>query len=532
MSLVSFDFIMLIIIGCLVFYLLPAKIQWEWLLVLSLIFYLTGGWKTVGFILFTSLTTWSGSLLIERANLKYKSRIANSDEKLSGEQKKSLKKKIKQEKKIYFWGILILNLGILSYLKYANFIIDNVNSLLSVSNGTLLKEIPDLLLPLGISFYTFQSMGYLIDVYWGKIKPDKNPLKFLLFISFFPQILQGPIGRHAQLASQLCDRHKFNLLHFERGLLLMLWGYFKKLVISNRAILVVNAIFDNPTEYGGALALLGAFFFALQQYADFSGGIDIVMGTAELFDIHLMENFNRPYFSKSLSEFWRRWHISLGAWMRDYVFYPFEVTKAMGKFGSFVKKYMGKAMGKVAPVAIGNILVFLLVGIWHGPYWHYVFWGLYNGIIIATSALLESFFGRLKVKLRIDVKTKWYTAFSIIRTFLIVMFGGFFDRSEKISSAFIMIKNVFLNFSLNELTIKSLTNLGLLQVDYIVLIISFVILFGTEAYKEKKEIGIRDTLLKKPLAVRWGILYAFIFFIIGFAASVDGAIGEFMYAQF
>lgn len=532
MSLVSFEFILFLIIGCMIFYFIPKKSQWICLLLLSLFFYLMGGWKTVGFILFTAFTTWGGALLIERANIDAKKKIANSSTEMTREQKKVIKAQAKRKKQIYFWGTLVVNFGILAYLKYINFILENINAVFSLPEGFLLKGIPDLILPLGISFYTFQSMGYLIDVYWGKIEADKNPFKFLLFVSFFPQILQGPIGRHGQLASQLYQGHKFDLTCFERGLLLMLWGYFKKLAIANRAALVVNSIFDSPTEHGGAIALLGALFFALQQYADFSGGIDVVTGAAELFDIHLMENFRRPYFSKSLSEFWRRWHISLGAWMRDYVFYPFAVTKAMGKFGSFVKKHMGKTMGKVAPVAIGNILVFLLVGVWHGPYWHYVFWGLYNGVIIAVSAMLEPFFTQIKEKLHINVKAKWYIGFSIVRTFMIVTFGGFFDRSEKISSAFYMIKQVFSDFQFRELNIGTIMTFGLSKLDYMVLLLAFMLLFGVEAYKERKEILIRDAVLKKPLPLRWGILYAFLFFAIAAIASASATAGEFMYAQF
>lgn len=218
--------------------------------------------------------------------------------------------------------------------------------------------------------------------------------------------------------------------------------------------------------------------------------------------------------------------------MRDYVFYPFAVSKPIGKFSSFVKKHMGKTMGKVAPVAIGNILVFLLVGVWHGPYWHYVFWGLYNGVIIAVSALLEPCFNKMKSALHIQDKAKWYVAVSIVRTFAIVTFGGFFDRSEKIGSAFYMIKNVFTNFHFNEISLNALLDLGLLKSDYVIILAALVILFGVEAYKEKKNASIREAVLRKPLPIRWGVLYAFIFFVIAFITSVNGEIGEFMYAQF
>ena len=265
MSLVSFEFILFLIIGCIIFYILPKKIQWICLLALSMFFYLMGGWKTVGFILFTALTTWGGALLIQRVSEDTKKKISNSGAEITREQKKLIKAQAKRKKQVYFWGTLVINFGILAYLKYINFILENINAAFSLAEDSLIKGIPDLILPLGISFYTFQSMGYLIDVYWGKAEADKNPFKFLLFVSFFPQVLQGHIGRHGQLAAQLYQGHKFDLTRFERGLLLMMWGYFKKLAIANRTALIVNSIFDNPTEYGGAMALLGAFFFAARR---------------------------------------------------------------------------------------------------------------------------------------------------------------------------------------------------------------------------------------------------------------------------
>ena len=199
----------------------------------------------------------------------------------------------------------------------------------------------NLVLPLGISFYTFQSMGYLIDVSNGKYPAEKNPFRFALFVSFFPQLIQGPIARYDQLGAQLAAEHRFDMTNIHRGLLLMLWGFFKKKVIADRALILVNEVFGNQAQYGGAVIVVGVLFYSLQQYCDFSGGIDLVAGIAELFGIRLAPNFKRPYFSVSLGDFWRRWHISLGAWMRDYVFYPFALTRPMAKLSKAAKTRFG-----------------------------------------------------------------------------------------------------------------------------------------------------------------------------------------------
>lgn len=522
MSLTSVQFIGFLIAGGILFYIIPKKLQWVFLLAMSFYFFCYGGLHTLGYIAATTVTIWASALLLGKVDEALKSRIANTVPKAPSEQKKQWKKAAKRKKQIIFWGTLAINLAILSFFKYAGFTLENLfgNTVLS-----------DLILPLGISFYTFQAVGYLIDVYWGKIQPDRNLLKFSLFVSFFPQLIQGPIGRYSDLAKQLYDRHSFDLEKIERAVLRMLWGYFKKMLIADRAAFVVNSIFDKPDEFGGAAAIVGALFYAIQQYADFSGGIDIVIGVGELFGIRMAENFVRPYFSRSLAEFWRRWHISLGAWMRDYVFYPLAMTSSMRKLGQKARKSFGEHIGKVAPVALGNIVVFFLVGIWHGAQGHYILWGLYNGIIIAVSALMEPIFSRTKNRLKINDSAAWFALFGVLRTFLIVTFGGFFDRGISVNAAFSMIGDTFLNFQAGQLSREFFLGFGLDGFNYAVFFAATAVLFLVEFIQEKKKVSIRESVLKKPLLIRWAILYLFIFSIIAFPADTSGG-GGFMYAQF
>ena len=386
MSFLSMKFLLFLAAAVAGYYVIPRQLQWVWLLIFSYIFYLASGPAAVVFILTTTATTFLGGLWLEHTDRALACaldrtlardpdrtpdcgpdhtldcgpdhmldcgpdrlrRPANPQQPLSPDEKKALKGRFKQRKKWIVALVLFVNFGILAALKYRNFAADNMNLLF----GTHFSS-AKLLLPLGISFYTFQSMGYLIDVYRGKYAPDRNPFRFALFVSFFPQILQGPIGRYDRLASQLYGQKSFSLTRIERGLQLMLWGYFKKIVIADRAAVVVSEVFGNYQSYGGILVMAGVLCYSLQLYGDFSGGMDVIMGASECFGISLDANFKRPYFAQSISDFWHRWHITLGTWMKDYVFYPFSLSMGMNKLPVESRPWM----------AVRILRTFLLVNI-------------------------------------------------------------------------------------------------------------------------------------------------------------------------
>ena len=303
MSLISMEFLLFVILAAAGDYWIPKKYQWVWLLAFSYIYYVSGDIRVTYFLVFTTFTSWAAAAWMEQAAERIKD-----------------KKKARQAKRRILALALVLNFGVLGALKYTNFAIDTVNSLFGAEFGSL-----KLLLPLGISFYTFQSMGYILDVYWGKAKAEHNLFRFALFVSFFPQILQGPIGRYDSLSQQLYAPHAFSWERSERAFLRILWGYFKKMVIADNAVIFVDAIFDHPDLYDG-LGIVGVLAYSVQLYCDFSGGMDVVIGVAELFGIRLDENFKRPYFAVSITDFWHRWHITLGTWMKDYVFYPVSLS--------------------------------------------------------------------------------------------------------------------------------------------------------------------------------------------------------------
>ena len=338
MSLVSNLFLLFVAASVLVYYIVPHKFQWLVLLCFSYIYYLAGGVRYVGFLLFSTLITWLIALAVEKTEAKGSHKGARN---------------------LLVLGLL-LNFGMLGVVKYTNFAIENLNALFHMNLRGM-----EILLPLGISFYTFQSSGYLLDVYWKRCEAEKNPVKYALFVSFFPQILQGPIGRYSRLAHQLYEPHKFEGKNITRGFERILWGFFKKMILADWAAVFVDAIFDNPDQYSG-LALFGVLFYTVQLYADFSGGMDVVIGIASMFGIELDENFKRPFFSISITDFWHRWHITLGTWMKDYVFYPVTLSRWMSKFGKWGKKVFGKKTGRTLPICLANLIVFFVVGVWHG----------------------------------------------------------------------------------------------------------------------------------------------------------------------
>ena len=513
-------------VGAALYYICPLRFRWVLLLLLSYGFYLTCGVSALPFILITTLTTWAGALKIGRIGESGKAYLHEHKAELTAEEKKTRKAKTRSAQRIWFFAVLLLNFGVLAVLKYLNPVMAWGASLTGKNAPAL-----GLVLPLGISFYTFQSMGYLIDVYNAKYAPEKNPAKFALFVSFFPQLIQGPIARFDQLESQLVEPHRFDLDNIERGLL-MLWGLFKKKVIADRALPLVEAVFGNQSAYGGAVIVVGVLFYSLQQYADFSGGIDITRGVARLFGIDLAENFRRPLFSTSLTDFWRRWHITLGAWMRDYLFYPLSLSKPFGKLGKFTRKHLKGKLGKILPTSLATFLVYFVIGIWHGANWRYVAFGFWNGGIITLSLLLAPYFLRWKQALRINDKSKGWHLFQLVRTNLLVFFGRYITRAPRFLTAVWMVKETFLHPNLPDLWNGTLMTLGLGGGDFLILFLGVATLLLAEWYQEKKG-PIRPMLERQSPFLQWvAILVPLVVLFCFGVLRADYISSDFIYKQF
>ena len=447
----------------------------------------------------------------------------------------------KRKKKLCLVSSLVLNLTILFLFKYYNFLASNIELVLQASGLGI--EIPkfSFLLPIGISFYTFQALGYSIDVCRGTTKFERDFPTYALFVSFFPQIIQGPIAIYDNLAGQLYEGHDFKFRNIQKGAMLILWGALKKLVIADRAVNIINFVMDKPMSYSGTYVLFAALVYALQLYADFSGGIDIVRGVAEMFGINMSINFNHPYFSRSLTEYWHRWHMTLGDWCRNYIFYPLSISKKFLNFGKWLKPRFGKHISKVFPGCVASLITFIVIGVWHGSNLKYLYFGLWNGIVIMISELFAPVNNKVADKFFDATKLKrngiFATIVSVIWTFIMVLIGYYFDIAKNATTAFRMLGKSVTDFHIGQLRpgmiIKNIGECGLDKADLLIIFLAAVALFFISLYEEKKKVDLRDVILSKKLPARWAILYVGIFVLIIFGYYGPGVNpADFVYMQF
>lgn len=509
---------------CLVaYYIMPKKYRWCVLLAASIGFYAIVCLKYIVFLLLTSLTTYAGGILIGNYTDKTDRLLKENKKTWDKSQRDSFKQSVGKRRKLMLSAVLVVNFGILAFLKYFN--------MLAVTFGG--KGLA-LFLPLGISFYTFQSMGYVIDVYRKKFPAEKNPLRLLLFVSFFPQIVQGPISFYSDLASQLYEGHEFRFDSIKQGAMLIAWGFFKKLVIADTLVGGINAVANDSASHSGTLILSAALLYALQLYTDFSGGVDISRGVSQMFGINLAENFRRPYFSRSISEYWRRWHITLGAWLKEYLFYPIAMSKAFMNLSKQLRKRFGAQAAKVLPVSIASLITFIIIGIWHGANWKYLAFGVFNGGIIMISTLLAERFTKLKTSLKISDSNRPFIAFQMLRTFLIVLVGYYFDIATDFSAAMDMMARSITDLHISELFTQSYFETLMIQPqDLIMVAAATVVLLIVSIIQERSEKTLREQICSKGFAAE-----SIVFALLVFSVLVFGHYGpgnnpaDFYYMQF
>ena len=532
MSLTSTVFYAFLIAGLLVYYILPVKFRWVWLLIMSYVYYWGYNVKSSLYMVFDTVIIYFAAMLIWKINDSSKKYLAQNKEILTKDEKKKYKEKTKKKKRLVLAGGLVLTFGLLAVLKYSKFFLINFESFfvsIGVTNAHSLAC--KMIMAMGLSFYTFQSASYLIDVYMGKYDYEKNIFKLGLFISFFPQILEGPIGRYDRLAPQLFKGNKFELKNIQYGFQRVIWGLAKKFILADRAYVFVEAVFGKYYEYGGFVTIAAVLMYSVELYCDFSGGIDIVIGVAQMFGIKMDENFRQPFFSKSIGEFWRRWHITLGTCMKDYIFYPMSLSKGMNKLSKWGKKHLGNHLGRTLPICFANLVIFFIVGIWHGAEVRYIAYGLYNGIIIAFSNLCEPIYKKGLEKFHINGDGRGWKIFKIIRTFILVNIGWIFDCCALgMRTAVKMMTEMFTKLNVQLLTWDIFKQFELKPKDYIVIAVGCVVIFIVGIFKEKG-IKIRETIASKPLAVRWLLYYGIIILALLFGYTDSGSSG-FMYAAF
>lgn len=530
MTFVSATFLAFLLMLFLLYYIIPKSLQWPLLLIAGYVFYAFAGPTFLLYVGVTTITAWFGTNRLHKLQLEQKEYLAANKLTLDRDGRKTYKTIMKKRQQLWFWGTLLINIGMLAVVKYTDFVIFNVNSALSLFQSGTRLDFLDIALPLGMSFYTFQTVGYIIDVYRGKHPPEKNLFKLGLFVSFFPQMIQGPISRFSDLAPDLYGHHKFDSKTFSMGLQRILWGYFKKVVIADRVIAAVSLIFQEPDQYRGIYVLIGMLFYALQLYADFTGGIDITIGIAQSLGISLKENFERPFFAKSTAEYWRRWHITMGTWFRDYIFYPLSVSKPMLKLSNNSRKHLGSGFGRRLPVYVSTIIVWFTTGLWHGASWNFVVWGLLNGLVIIVSQELEPIYAAFHKRFSVSGET-WFRLFQIMRTFFLMASIRLLDCYRDVGLTFRQYVSMFTEFSLDEISNGSLLELGLSKADYFILIIGTTLLITVSMVQRSG--SVRAKIAAKPLALRY-IMFAFLFVgIILFGAyGIGYDSNQFIYNQF
>ena len=484
----SIQFIFFLPIVVVIYFIIPFKRRWFWLLVSSYFFYMCWNPEYAILIFISTVITYFSGIGIEK--------ISNSNK---------IKNKIKN-KKLCVSISFISNLSILIFFKYYNFIGENLGLLFSNSTDENSFTPLDILLPVGISFYTFQALSYTMDIYRGNLKAEHHFGRYALFVSFFPQLVAGPIERSTNLLPQFRKKINFNLKNLWDGFFIILCGLFKKVVIADRLAVVVNTIYDDPTKCSGYPLIIATIFFTFQIYCDFSAYSDIAIGSAKIMGFDLMKNFDKPYFSKSISEFWRKWHISLSTWFRDYLYFPLGGNR-VSKF----KRYR-------------NILiVFITSGIWHGANWNFMIWGALHGIYLTLELILKPSKGFIIKILKIKKGSYGFKLFQISFTFFLVSFAWIFFRAKTLPDAVYISKNIFVIDSFE------IINTGLTKFDFT--LSKYLIFFLVLIQYIQRKTNLKEKLYNENLVVRW-LFFSILIIAIIFWGYYPTEPSQFIYFQF
>lgn len=483
----SIDFLIFFPLVIIIYFILPHKYRWLFLLISSCYFYMFFIPIYILILFFTIIIDYFAGILIENSEGK--------------------------RKRIYLTMSILANVGVLSFFKYYNFFVNNVTSLASLIGSTNPIKPLSIILPLGLSFHTFQSMSYTIEVFKGRQKAERHLGILAVYVMFFPQLVAGPIERPYQLLHQFYEKHKFNYDNVINGLWLMMWGMFLKVVIADRISVLVDTVYSNPTHFTSIPLLVATILFSIQIYCDFSGYSNIAIGAALVMGFNLMENFNRPYFSQSIPEFWQRWHISLSSWFKDYMYVPLggnRVSKLRWHF---------------------NILgTFLISGLWHGSNWTFILWGFLNGLYYIFSVWVNKFKAIFGQKMGAEKVPRFRQTISIVIVFTLITISWVFFRANNMHDAFYIITHLIPthNLSANGIEdMKHIFDLGLNKAELSIALFGIFIMLLYELRQRQAYITV--ALLNKPWQLRW-MLYTILFLLIFFLGKFDNQ--QFIYFQF
>lgn len=500
MSILSLEFFIFIAIILISYYVLPSGVRWLALLIGSAFFAFSGGWQSILHLSAIAILNWLGGLALEKIS----------------------------HKRCLLMILLIVEFGAMLVFKYDS----------------------SLLVPVGLSYFTFQSAGLLIDIYRGKVKAEKNPCKVWLFTGYFLQLVQGPISSWEDIGTQLTAGKSFEPKMFVSGVLFMLWGYFKKMVIADRLASVTNAVLEDAGALPGWLVLFCVVMYAIRLYTDFSGGMDVVRGISRMLGIELPENFRRPFFAQSTADYWRRWHITLGEWFRNYLLYPLTVSKKGIAFGKAASKIFGKKTGRAMPTAVATVLVFTLVGVWHGFYWNALIYGAYFGLVMAISILLDPIWKKWNRRWNLKEK-KWMYPVRLLRTWGILLPAQFFAFTESPMQSLSLMKQCLQNWHIKNAgiymtDIMTVLEWGILGTALVILLVVDIFsergvvlgdrLAEEEGWNTKSVLaGEKSCTWKRALwmLLRWLVLWGLLLAVLIFGVyGPSGDSSAFLYTQF
>lgn len=525
MSYKSFSFLLFSGIVVLLYYICPKKIQKYILLAANIFFYVYAGIKYVPFMAATLLATFfagksMGKIYAQEAMLLKE--CANVAE------KKQVKAASKAKAKKFLVLSLFIAVGLLVVCKYTAFVLENVNGIFSALNLPQL-EMFKMIVPLGVSFYTFMAVSYVLDIYWKRYKAENSFLNYAVYLTYFPHVVQGPIDRYNRFIAQVPKEGiAFDSVKVASGAQLLIWGLFKKLVIADRLNIFVGEIYDNYKDYAGIILIIATVLYSVQIYADFSGCIDIVSGVSEMFGIKLQKNFDHPYFSKNIPEFWRRWHMSLGEWFKDYIYYPISVSKLVKKVKKTSKS---KKFSELFAACFPIFIVWVTTGTWHGASWNYVAWGLFYAVIMIAGTVFEPLCQKFNEKMGIDTEAFSWKLWQMVRTFIICCIGRVFFRADGLKAALKIFLGMCSGLHMEYIADDKIFSYGLDWKNFVLVIFAIFVLWAVDMLQEK--MSIRQELQKQGIVFRWLIIFSGIFAVIIFGIYGPGYDASgFIYDQF
>ena len=515
MTMISLKSLLFFLIVLGIYYIVPRKIQWIVLLTASIAFYiLSAPLYTIIYLFISIITVYYSAGWIEKKKKGYR---------------------------IAYWGTILLNLGILVMLKYLSFILGNVQGLLAIFGCHIDFPAIRMVAPIGVSFYTLQMVGYLTDVYWGISSCQNHIGKLALFNLYFPQMISGPISRYGQVDTLLFAERGAQKEQISKGMFRILLGVFKKMILAEQLLLPTEMLLNVENGYGGLFLWLGIGLYVVRIYADFSGCMDIILGASDCFGISLPENFNIPFTSTNIQEFWQRWHITLGTWLKDYIMYPLLRTKAFGRFTKYLKKTWGKQAAKRIPTYLAMLVLWICMGIWHGGAWNFIAEGLWFWLVIVLGQLLHPLFSKLSSFLHMKQESRVWNSVQKFRTTVIFAIGILFFRSQSVKEALVILANA-LNIKKIGVSIQQIPQvlggldetLGTVRLVWTIgsILLGILGLFLFSQIQKRKE-AFPEFWYKQKEWKRYAIIYLLVFAIIILGAYGPGySSSEFIYGGF